>query len=133
SAPRAGSPHRGIEVERVRLGCAFPGQAVAIYGDALNRLSDRATFLYVENARYWYGTQPGVARLARDRSDRYLASDRDAVVRAIVERLQLVRREPGHFAGVHVAPTASADVEDSDEARLVVLGPEEPHVSRSDD
>ena len=133
SAPRARSPHRGIEVERVRLGCAFPGQAVAIYGDALNRLSDRATFLYVENARYWYGTQPGVARLARDRKDRYLTSDRDTVAAAIVERLQLVRREPGAFAGVHVAPQTSADVEDSDEARLIVLGPEAPHAARSDD
>ncbi|MCP9484920.1 MAG: DUF499 domain-containing protein [Gaiellaceae bacterium MAG52_C11] len=133
SAPRARSPHRGIEVERVRLGCALPGQAVAIYGDALNRLSDRATFLYVENARYWYGTQPGVARLARDRADRYLTSDRDSVAAAITERLQLVRREPGAFAGVHVAPRASSDVEDSDEARLVLLGPEVPHVARSDD
>ncbi len=133
SAPRAGSPHRGLEVERVRLGCALPGQAVAIYGDALNRLSDRSTFLYVENARYWYGTQPGVARLARDRTDRYLASDREAVAAAITERLELARREAGPFAGVHVAPRSSADVEDSDEARLVVLGPETPHVARSDD
>lgn len=133
SAPRTGSPHRGLEVERVRLGCASPGQPVAVFGDALNRLSDRSTFLYVENARYWYATRPGVARLARERADRYLASDRDAVAEAIVERLQLVRREPGHFAGVHIAPPTSADVEDSDEARLVVLGPEEPHVARSDD
>jgi predicted AAA+ superfamily ATPase len=133
SAPRARSPHRGIEVERVRLGCALPGQAVAIYGDALNRLSDRATFLYVENARYWYGTQPGVARLARDRADRYLTSDRDTVAAAIVERLQLVRRESGVFAGVHIAPRTSSDVEDSDEARLLILGPDVPHVARSDD
>jgi predicted AAA+ superfamily ATPase len=133
SAPRVGSPHRGLEVERVRLGCASPGQAVAVYGDALNRLSDRSTFLYVENARYWYGTRPGVARLARERADRYLASDRDAIAAAIVERLQLVRREAGHFAGVHVAPSSSADIEDSDEARLVILGPEAPHVARSEE
>jgi predicted AAA+ superfamily ATPase len=133
SAPGAGSAHRGIEVERVRLGCALPGQSVAIYGDALNRLSDRATFLYVENARYWYGTQPGVARLARDRADRYLASDRDAVSIAIVACLEAARREPSAFAGVHVAPRSSADIADSDEARLVILGPESPHVARSED
>jgi predicted AAA+ superfamily ATPase len=133
SAPRVGSPHRGLEVERVRLGCAFPGQAIAVYGDALNRLSDRSTFLYVENARYWYGTRPGVARLARERADRYLAADRDAIAAALVERLQLVRREPGHFAGVHVAPSTSADIEDSDEVRLVALGPEAPHMARSED
>ena len=38
----------------------MPGETVAIYGDALSRLADRATYFYVGGGRYWYGTQPGV-------------------------------------------------------------------------
>ena len=133
SAPRSGSPQRGIEGARIRLGCALPGQVVALYGDALHRLTDRATFLYVENARFWYGTQPGVARLARDRMERYQASGHDAIVAEVVNRLQVLQREPGPFAGLHVAPLSSADVSDAAEARLVVIGPDTPHVARSDD
>lgn len=49
---------------------------MAIYGDALNRLADRATYFYAGTGRYWYSTQPGVARLARDRAERVLAGGR---------------------------------------------------------
>lgn len=42
----------------------MPGETVAIDGDALNRLADRATHFYVGSGRYRYGTQPGVRRLA---------------------------------------------------------------------
>ena len=38
----------------MRLGCVIPGESVATFGDALNRLSDRSTYLYQDNARYWY-------------------------------------------------------------------------------
>lgn len=132
SAPRAGSPNRGIDGQRVRLGSALPGEPVPIYGDALNRLSDRATYFYVESGRFWFGTQPGVTRLARDRAQRYREQARDEVLAEIVRRLRAVETEPGDFAGVHVAPRGSADVGDIAEARLVVLGPDTAHVSRSE-
>lgn len=135
SAPLAGSPNQGIDAARVRLGCALPGETVAIYGDALNRLADRATYFYVGGGRYWYGTQPGVARLARDRAERLLTGDRHEVHDQIVSRLRTYedRQKRGDFAGVHAAPGEPADVADSSEVRLVILGPERPHVFRSED
>lgn len=134
SAPRTGSPNQGLDAARIRLGCSLPGETVAIYADALNRLADRASHFYVGSGRYWYGTQPGVARLARDRAERLVSGDRHEIHDEITGRLRRYERERGDtFAGVHAVPAGPADVTDSAEARLVILGPMRPHVARSDD
>jgi predicted AAA+ superfamily ATPase len=132
SAPTVHSPHRGIEAARVRLGCAAPGEAVATYADALARLSDRATYLYVDRDRYWYGLSPSVARMARDRAERWLATGIAEVDAALCERVRH-QRDRGELAGVHVAPQSSADVDDDDQVRLVVLPPERAHVAKTED
>jgi len=132
SAPTVHSPHRGIEAARVRLGCAAPGEAVATYGDALARLSDKATYLYVDRDRYWYGLSPSVARMARDRAERWLATGIAEVDAALCERVRR-QRDRGELAGVHVAPQSSADVDDDDQVRLIVLPPEAAHVAKTED
>ena len=68
SAPIQKAANRGIDDRQVKLGCVQPGEAVATFGDALRRLTDRATYLYVDGKRYWYSTQPTVTRLADDRA-----------------------------------------------------------------
>jgi hypothetical protein len=133
SAPLAGSPNQGVDAARVRLGCALPGETVAIYGDALNRLADRATYFYVGGGRAWYGTQPGVARLARDRAERLLVGGRHEIHDNIRKRILEDAGRKGDLAGVHVMPGGPGDVADTAEARLVVLGPEVAHVMRSED
>ncbi|MGH8893979.1 MAG: ATP-binding protein, partial [Actinomycetes bacterium] len=131
SAPTLRSANQGLEVSRVRLGCAMPGETVATFGDALNRLSGRATYLYASGGRYWYGTQPGVTRLAAELAERLLTHDRDAVHHEIERRLHETDR--GAFAAVHVAPRSAADVPDDAEVRLVVLAPTDPHIARSEE
>jgi predicted AAA+ superfamily ATPase len=133
SAPTYQSPNRGLEATRVRLGCVLPGETIATFGDALSRLSGRATFLYASGGRYWYGVQPSVARIARDRAERYLTQARDEVHEEISRRLRDLQREPGEFRGVHPAPATTIDVPDQAEVRLVVLGPDRPHLARSED
>jgi len=133
SAPLAGSPNQGLDAARVRLGCALPGETVAIYGDALSRLADRATYFYVGSGRYWYGTQPGVARLARDRAERLLAGARHEVHEAIGRRLKDHEAHHGDFAGVHAVPSGPAEVGDEASARLVIVGPDTPHRARAED
>ena len=132
SAPAVHSPHRGIDAARVRLGCAAPGEAVATYADALARLSDRATYLYVDRDRYWYGLSPSVARMARDRAERWLTSGIAEIDAALCERVRR-QRDRGELAGVHVAPQTSADVDDDDQVRLIVLPPDRPHVAKAED
>lgn len=62
---------RGIGVERVRLGCAQPGQSVSKYDHALRRLSDRLHYLYAGSERYWFDLQPNLRREMEDRLHRF--------------------------------------------------------------
>ena len=48
SAPVQKAANRGLDDRRVKLGCVQPGESVATFGDALRRLTDRATYLYVD-------------------------------------------------------------------------------------
>ena len=130
SAPRAGSANRGVEIQRIKLACTLPGESVATYGDALNRLTDRSSYLYVEGARYWYGTQASVARRSRELVDQLLSTRRDEVQAEIVRRLRDQTRDRGEFVAVHVCPADAGEVPDDPDARLVVLAPTTPHANR---
>ena len=128
SAPTLHTATKGLEDRQVKLGCAQPGETVATFGDALRRLTDQATHLYVDGRRYWYSTQPSVARLAQDRAAQ---QDADKVLEEIKRLLREEQNARGDFARVHAAPPSSSDIPDEPEVRLVILGPEYPHVSKN--
>ncbi len=130
SAPTLRAARKGLDDRQVKLGCAQPGESVAVFGDALRRLTDQATFLYVDNGRSWYSTQPSVARLAQDRAEQQ--SD-DAVREEIVRRLKEEQAKRGDFSKVYPCPASSVGVPDESEARLVILGPEYPHAAKAED
>ncbi|HZL06349.1 MAG TPA: DUF499 domain-containing protein, partial [Coriobacteriia bacterium] len=127
SAATLGTDHKGVERPRVWLGVAVPGDTVGNFGSALEVLGQQATYLYVDNARYWYATTASVTRTAADIADR-LREEPETVWAEIVRRLNLLEgKSRGDFAGVHVAPMGSADVRDVDEARLVIVHPQWTH------
>ena len=109
---------RGIERVRVLLGSVMPGEQIAVYGDALARVAEEATYLYGDGARYWYDTRPNINRTARDRAAQIPEVEVEARLAAELRK----RRPRGIFAGVHAAPPGSADVPDEPELRLVILG-----------
>ena len=123
SAPTQRAANRGIDDRQVKLGCVQPGETTATFGDAIRRLTDRATYLYVDGSRYWYSTQPTVTRLADDRASQLHEHD---VVDEIVRRLRDEARSRGDFHRVH-ACLGSSDIPDEHEARLIILGPEYSH------
>ena len=132
SAPTALSANRGLEEQRVRLGCALPGETPAVFGDALRGLAQRATYLYADGPRYWYSVQPSVNRKAADLAERFRGQP-DVVQHQIVERLRAAVGSRSDyrttaFSRVHPAPATSAEVPDEPDARLVVLHPQAPHV-----
>ena len=131
SAPIQKAAHQGLEDKRVHLGCVMPGEPVAAFGDALRRLAGSATYLYQDGQRYWYATQPTVAKLAEDRAEQLLR-DPDAVAKEIENRVRKDVRQAGEFARVHPFPQSSADVPDDPDARLVVLGTSTPHAKREE-
>jgi predicted AAA+ superfamily ATPase len=130
SAPTAETANRGIEDQQIKLGCVQPGESVATFGDALRRLTDGATHLYVDNKRYWYSTQESVTRAAQDLAARF---DRDVIEEEIKRRLRDAQRSRGDFAKVHACPESSGEVPDDRETRLVILSPEKSHIAKSAD
>lgn len=126
SAPTAKVANKGLEERRIKLGCVLPGESVAIFGDALRRLSSAATFLYQDSVRYWYSTQPTVTKLADDVAEQ-LKGDPDAVAEEVGKWLRNDLRKTGEFSRVHPLPRSSGDVPDDKDARLVVFGIEYPH------
>ena len=127
SAPVQEAANRGIDDPAVKLGCVQPGEAPATFGDALRRLSDIATYLYADGRRYWFARQPSVTSTAKDRAGQFTD---DEVIDEIARRLRATR-ERAEFAGIHAAPASPADVPDDPSARLVVLGPEDPHSGKT--
>lgn len=124
SAPSVGVQKvRGIGVERVRLGCAQPGQSVGRYDDALRRLSERLHYLYSGNDRFWFDLRPNLRREMEDRMHRF--DTKLHVYAEVQERLQKLVK-CSLFTGVHVF-AESKEVPDKGDLRLVVLDPDQGH------
>ena len=126
SAPTATAANRGIEDRRIRLGCVMPGESASVFGDALRRLANTATYLFQDGPRYWYSTQPTVTKLAEDRAEQYRRNP-DAVSKELEERLRADLRKIGDFERVHPMPASGQDVSDEMGARLVALGIDHPY------
>ena len=126
SAPSTGAAHRGIDDRRVKLGCVMPAEPPAVFGDALRRLATAATYLYEDNARYWFATQPTVTKLAEDRAEQ-MRRNPDRLFQEIANRVRADLRQKGDFSRVHPLPHSGQDVPDDTDARLVVIGIEYPH------
>jgi len=133
SAPTSGATHRGIEDRRIKLGCVMPGESPQVFGDAIRRLADGATFLYQDPPRYWYATQPTVTKLAEDRALQ-LERNPDAVHTELARRLEkdfgFRPRDAGRrgdFARIHLLPRDGSEVPDELDTRLVVLDAEQAY------
>ncbi len=128
SAATLKGPNKGIDDRRIKLGSVLPGEQPALIGDALRRMSEHSAHLYTETGRYWFDTQASVLQTARDRIAQVTE---DQWQMELLSRLR-EQKARGDFAGVHVAPGSDADVADEDRARLIILGPEHPHTSKTD-
>ena len=128
SAPTLRAANRGLEDRRIKLGCVQPGESVATFGDALRRLSDQGTYLYLDGNRYWISTQPNVNRTAQERGSQFLLDDRYLVRQEIIKRLK-GDRDRAEFSAIHIAPQSTSDIPDDPNSgvRLVILSPVSPH------
>ena len=127
SAPTLHTANKGLEERHIKLGCVQPGETVATFGDALRRLTDGATHLYVDGKRYWFSTQPSVTRLAQDRAGQL---DEDAVLEEIRQRLKKEQNTRGDFARVHACPRSSGDVPDDARGPPGDPRPQTSHVAK---
>lgn len=122
SAPAsANEGARGVETERVLLGCLQPEQAPHLYRDALGRLESRLTFLNKAANRWWLDVRPNLRREMEDRKRRFSEAEIVDEIRNALNRV--MGQTP--FEAVHYF-TASVDVPDEWALRLVVLPPAAP-------
>jgi hypothetical protein len=135
SAPTLQAANRGLEDRRIKLGCVQPGESAATFGDALRRLGDQATYLYIgDGNRYWISTQPNVTRTAQERANQ-IAQDQDRIIEEIIRRIKKDKNK-GEFEGIHIFTTNTTnDIPDDENmgVRLVILSPKFPHTSKSKD
>lgn len=116
---------RGIQTERIYLGCAQPGQSVGRYGDALHHLSSRLHHLYKGNERYWFDLRPNLRMEMEGRMERF---DRHDLQEEMRRRLHK-EIQRGMFDATHIF-TPSRDIPDDEDLRLVVLDLDALHKRR---
>lgn len=128
TAPLVGQPNSGLTGQGLRLACAEPGDQLAIFGEALRELTERASYLYEEGGRYWFSTQPTLNREAENRAKAYQNHEVDT---AIIEVLRDDARSKGGFYGVFAAPDDPTGIDEARVLSLVILGPSTPHSGRA--
>jgi hypothetical protein len=135
SAPTLRAANRGLEDRRIKLGCVQPGENSATFGDALRRLSDQATYIYIDGSRYWVSTQPNVNRTAIERANQLLEENERYKVEAEIIRRLKKDKSKGQFSAVLIAPDSTADIADDANVgvRLVVFKPQQSHRRHSQD
>jgi uncharacterized protein len=123
-----GTTNQGLEMSRVRLACAYPGEQPSQFSDALGRLQDNAAYLYSQGEKYWFSPLPSLNQEAEDRAKALSEPEVDA---AIIDLLRAEERHKGMgFLRVHCAPEDPLGIEDAYEAALVILPPSQFHQSR---
>ena len=127
SAPTLKAAHRGIERQHIWLGIATPGDTIGNFANALSLLSDQATYLYSEGARYWYSVSASVQKMAREHADR-LKDRPEETWAEILSRLRTREQSArGMFARVQAGPERSDDIPDEAAVRLVIVHPQFRH------
>lgn len=121
---------KGLQVERILLGCVQPEQAVGVFEDVLKRLRDRLHYLYSEQDRFWLDTRPNLRREMESRKQNI--NEREELQPLLKDRVAKTFGRNHCFGGIHVF-TPSVDVPDdfASGPRLVVL-PTEAAYSRAD-
>ncbi len=130
AAPTVGQPNAGVNGLGIRLASAEPGDQLAIFGEALRELHEKANYLYEEAGRYWFSTKPTLNRLAEDRANAWLDHEVDA---EIVRILSAEANQKANFSRVFAAPDEPASIDEAPELALVLLGPDRPHTKGAKD
>ena len=119
-----GSTNKGLEIARLRMACAIPGEQPSQFSEALRRLGENAAYLYNSGENYWFSP---IASLNQEAEDRARAFSGGSGGEVEAEIIALVRAEERHKgAGLlraHGAPDDPLGIDDAYEAALVILPP----------
>jgi hypothetical protein len=124
SAPTVGQPNAGVTGQGIRLAAAEPGDQLAIFGEAVRELHEKATYLYEDAGRYWFSTQPTLNRLADERA---ASQPPHKVEEYIVSALQKEASQRVGFSKIFAAPDDPSTVDEAETLALVILKPASTH------
>ncbi len=124
SAPTVGQPNAGVTGQGIRLASAEPGDQLAIFGEAVREMHEKATYLYEDAGRYWFSTQPTLNRLADERAT---ALPPHQVDEYIIRVLQEETKQKGGFSKVFGAPDDPSTIDEAEALALVILKPASTH------
>lgn len=124
SAPTVGQPNAGVNGQGIRLAAAEPGDQLAIFGEALREIHEKATYLYEDAGRYWFSTKPTLNRLADERA---AAVPEHKVDEEIVRVLSSEAGQKANFSRVYAAPDEPTSIDEAPALALVILDPKSFH------
>ena len=108
---------RGIDQRQIHLGSAQPGEGVAIYNEALNKMTGDLYYLYGDNDRYFFHAEENLNKVASDRANDYTDQQVDDFILIVLEEVRNRRGDVIIYGG------DTSEVADIDSVRLVVLPP----------
>ena len=113
---------RGIGEDEIRLGVIQPQESadIAVFNDALSKLKSNLYYLYSQGAQLWFNVNPTLRKYVDDRRGQFSDDDLDFEI----EQRLAKWKELGAFKKVYICPKTSADVDDLQTARLVILPPQ---------
>jgi len=116
-----GSTNKGIEIARLRMACAIPGEQPSQFSEALRRLGENSAYLYSSGENYWFSPIASLNQEAEERAKSLSNPELEADI------ITLIRAEEKHkgagFLRVHCAPDDPLGIDDAYEAALVMLPP----------
>ena len=113
SAPTGSA--RGIDMRQIRLGAVQPGHGVAVYNEAIGRMTADLYYLYSSDDRYYFHAEENLNKVAADRAGTITA-------REIADQIRMSMEEAvPRRSDVVLFPISSGDVPDSENVRLVIL------------
>ena len=113
SAPTGSA--RGIDMRQVRLGAVQPGHGVAVYNEAIGRMTADLYYLYSADDRYYFHAEENLNKVAADRAGTITAREIADQIRMSMEEAVTRRSD------VVLFPISSGDVPDTESVRLVIL------------
>ncbi len=125
-----GGAIQGIDDRHIHLGTVMPSHGAAIYNDAVRNMSQNLYYLYFQNGRYYFHSEPNLNKLVQDRISQL---DLEEIDSEIERRLKEATRRRIPIP-VIVCPEDSSQVpDDSSKVKLVILSPSQYLPSRQRD
>lgn len=121
---------RGITRNEIHLGVCVPGEKPATYDDALNRLTEKLSYLYndtQQDTHYWFDTRPTLRKLMQDRMQQI---DDAAIIDEAKRLMTKYAKKNTLFDAIHIFPSEQDRVADDQNIHLIILSPDQSHSAK---